>query len=52
MDQKRITDLAWLLELWRMAVVWEEIMPLCFLVILSIGLLIGLIRNILVERAR
>ena len=44
--------LVWLLQLWRMVGVWEEIIPLCFLVILSVGLLIGLIRNLLGERAR
>jgi hypothetical protein len=40
-------DLAWLWSLWPMASIREEIIPLCFLVALSVGLLFGLVRSVL-----
>ena len=42
-----------LASLWRFcsfAGFWDEIIPLCFLVALSVGLLIGLFRNCLKEK--
>ena len=39
--------LAWLWRLWPVAGIWEEIIPLCFLIALSVGLLINLIRRLI-----
>jgi hypothetical protein len=38
--------LTWLLRLWPLVRVWEEIIPLCFLVMVSVGLLIRLLRSL------
>jgi hypothetical protein len=39
--------LTWLWRLWPLVGVWEEIISLCFLVALSVGLLIRLVRSLL-----
>jgi hypothetical protein len=38
--------LTWLWRLWPLVGVWEEIIPLCFLVMVSVGLLIRLFRSL------
>ena len=37
--------LAWPRRLWRFPGVWDEIIPLCFLIVVSLGLLIRLCVN-------
>ena len=39
--------LTWLWQLWPLVGVWEEIIPMCFLIALSVGLLIRLVRSLL-----
>ena len=44
--------LTWLWRLWPLVGVSEEILPLCFLIALSLGLLIRLGENLVTQRVR